>query len=174
MPLPHTGAGILPFVNDVAIPYVILFRSRTKDGYEDLGGGIERREITKHGFPRVLKITAIREAKEESCGTVNPDITTPMLYYDYTYGDKTSNYRTYLFPMKKHEFSRPEYYTARDRYKSDPNVTSYWKETVDVQYFGLDELYKAYKSEAVKCHSMHGRLCDLTPRTIAVLRELFR
>lgn len=176
-----SGAGLLPFVYDSNQPYFILFRSKKKKCYEDPGGGVHRAEWRDYGFPKALKTTAIREGREESCGTIHAHEKHMKPFIDSFHSKTNSWYRCFLYPIKGSQFSAKHYKSKQIQCHGDSTLSRFWKETDDVQYFTLSELYKAYLSSLTKktneyiyAVSKNKKNCKLSPRIIEILKTLFR
>ena len=122
-----------PFVYNAETPYIILFYSDAKRGYEDLSGGVDFKELIQHSYPEVLQVTAMREARKKSCSTIRPEMDELESYLDCTDLYNKVTYPTFLYKIRKREFSRDAYYWARDKCIDDPDTTEYWKETDDVE-----------------------------------------
>ena len=177
----YSGAGLLPFVYDLKQPYFILFRSKKKKCYEDPGGGVHRSEWRDFGFPQALKNTAIREGLEESCGTIQANEKNMKPFIDSYYSKTNSWYRSFLYPIKRSQFSAKEYKSKSKQCHLDSSLPRFWKETDDVQYFTLSELYKAYltsltqkTNEYIYSVSKNKKVCRLSSRIIEILKTLFR
>lgn len=139
-------------------PTLILFKNRKWNVYANTGGRIEGKT---NNLDRTLKITAIRELREETLNllNLNTELYDTLKYKDIYNALNKKHYRTFLIPINGNIIDESIYYKNLEVIKKKWNVSPVWKETNDIKRFYLDELImhsENVSDEYFYCDDVYG------------------
>lgn len=151
------------------IPSVLLFKGFYDNLYQNLGGKIDKKDLL---YYHPIVSTALREGVEESLNTiVIPEIS---LLEKMEYIDSQLNniyYREYLICLPPSMFQR-KYFFQNKKIIDKLNVSSAWKEMIDVKRFYLKDLIKCSQEESNECIDINEKSCFLRPDSMRSFKTL--
>lgn len=156
-------------------PCIVFARNKSSKVYNDFGGGIDSRYFKKYSIDESIKITAIKELREESRNLIVIGDDALKSYVDINTSIKNNNdfYRAYFVKVnginRKYFFKNMKIIDRKivNRNKSIPRC---WKETdsitrVPIKNIDFDKLDKRGKIHLIDIYGndieIHGRIKKL-------------
>lgn len=169
----YSGAGVVLleeyYVNKTKTregPVFVLFKSCRTDEYTDLGGLIDKKDVGS-----ILINTSIREALEESCGTID---LTKTNFAKVSYIDINHNgdyYRSHYICIARNMIKKDlaEIYKNNRKIIGPKRINPAWLETCDIKRFYVSDLYN---NKINKCLDTEGTEFKIGKRMMDSLRQI--
>lgn len=178
-PKRHTGAGVLlieRYHNKRTEKHgdVVILFSTFRNQCEELGGRIDKEDKDYAHILNVgdyLKVTAIREAVEESRDLIhlNPE------HLDNHYMYDAGVYRCYIVRVADNMITRKDFYHNKEIItENKDNFGSGFHESVEMVRFYIDDIKKINlnTNEPIICNDTDGRIRTIAHRAYVVIRNM--
>jgi hypothetical protein len=155
-----TGAGICIIDNCASSPNFVLFRNVYNGNYYELGGTIDKNEN--------IKITAIREALEESRGLINVNMETlnKLKWIDIKHN--STYYRCFILCVENEILS--DDYFNNVKITNKLKLDKFWYETDNITKFSLNNIHNCFNEKQV-CQDNDNKFKKISNRTINFIKE---